>query len=714
MVFKNLRDAWGSEDAEERAFAEEEFGQISEGRRLESVIERGAEEIGQQIAPSAVVFDESYFRLGSTYCRVLYLSGWPLDVEPNWLREIYQWQRSIDVSVYYQPLPLKPLLDKLRSKSAREQAEIEKNAHDGQQPDYARIQRLEDAVELQNMLMRGESKPFQVSFQVLIRAESLRELNEISQQVEKTLDGRGGLMRCASLRQRDAFLSVLPYGRNYISDAYSTRNMHTQAAMYTFPLANADLSHPSGIWYGINQMTNSNVILDRFQLQSPHAIVMGASGSGKSYAVKLEATRALMRGHPVMVIDPEGEFERMCQGFQGQFITVSPNSEDRINALDFSAVADGVEDQLTPKILSSLKLIGSMMNPEGGTFGMNAEQVQLLEMLMRSMYSDFGYTQDPRTQVPAHQGGHCSRERMPVLSDLRAKMARYMEDNEHDQRIAALLSPVLASLAPYCAGGMFAGLFDQRTTCDLRSQLVVFNIRALTRDEHLMRLGMHTVLDFVWNTIMTREQMLSGIPRFLYVDEAHVMMRSPESAQFLEDLVRRARKFNVACTIITQSPEDFVRPDRPQGKAIFDNSSMQVVMRLKRRALELLQDLMGLDDQEVDILATRDTGEGMIFALNDRVWVSMRTASPREHMMITTNPAEVAQIEMQRQRELQQYASAHTEQPQVPQLPGQTQPDPNQGPRRPQIGQPGRVSQIGGELPPEHGLRQGGPPKPLD
>jgi len=714
-----MRSAWGEEDPQEQAFAEEEFGQIGDSPRLESVLQRGADEISQQIAPTAVVFEESYFRLNSVYCRVLYLSGWPNDVEPNWLRELYQWQRSIDVSVYYQPLPVKPLLSKLRSKSAREQAEIEKDAHDGQQPDYARIQRLEDAVELQNMLMRGESKPFQVSLQVMIRAESLQELNEITQQIEKTLDARGGLMRCATLRQRDAFLSVLPYGRNYIADAYSTRNMHTQAAQYTFPLANADLSHPTGIWYGVNQMTNSNVILDRFQLQSPHAIVMGASGSGKSYAIKLEATRALMRGHPVMVIDPEGEFERMTESFQGQFITIAPNSPDRINALDFSAVADGVEDQLTPKILSTLKLVGSMMNPEGVGFGMNAEQVQLNEMLMRSMYADFGYTQDPRTQIPASQGGHCSRERMPVLSDFRARVSRYMDDNEHDQRVQALLSPVYAALAPYCAGGMFAGLFDQRTTCDLRSQLVVFNIRGLTRDEHLMRLGMHTVLDFVWNSIMTREQMLSGVQRFLYVDEAHVMMRSPESAQFLEDLIRRARKFNVGCTIITQSPEDFVRPDRPQGRAIFDNSSMQVVMRLKRRALEMLQDLLGLDDQEVDILATRDTGEGMIFAMNDRVWLSMRTASPYEHMMITTNPVEVAQIEAAR-REMAGHqqgpgTTAYQVQPDRPALPnGQNGVPEQQEISRPQIGQPGRVSQIGGELPPEHGLRSGGPPKPLD
>jgi len=708
MAFKSFRNAWGEEDPEEQAFADEEYGAVAESERIESLLERGAEEIAQRIAPSAVVFDESYFRLDDTYCRVIYLQNWPVDVEPNWLRDLYQWQRAIDISIYYQPLPVKPLLGKLRGKSAREQAEIDKDAREGNQPDYQRIQRMEDAMELQNMLQRGETKPFQVSFQVMIRAESLGELNELTQQVEKTLDARQGNMRCASLRQRDALLSVMPYGRNYISDAYTTRNMHTHAAMYTFPLANADLSHPDGIWYGINMMTNSNVILDRFRLQSPHAIVLGASGSGKSYAIKLEALRALMDNYPVMVVDPEGEFERMCASVGGQFITISPSSNDRINALDFSAIADGTEDQLTSKIMSVLKLTGSMMNPGGEGFGMNAEQVQILEALLRAMYADFGYTQDPRTQLPGSEGGYCQPDRMPVFSDFRARIQRHLDDNEHDLQVQQQLRPVVAALGPYCAGGMFAGLFDQKTTVDLKAQLVVFNIRELTRDEHLMRLGMHTVLDFLWNSIMNRKQMLSGQPRFLYVDEAHVMMRSPESAQFLEDLLRRARKFNVACTIISQSPEDFIRPDRPQGRAIFDNSSMQIVMRLKRRALDILQDLLGLDDSEVDLLATQETGAGMIFAMNDRAWVSMGTASPAEHVMITTDPAEVAQIEAHRARNQETPLSLPPGEESVQEklsLPA---------PRRSKLRGPAPISQIGGQLPDPDALQHGGPPKPLE
>ena len=708
------KSAWGSNDSVDDGMQQQldrDYGLVA-SNRVSSIIERGADDLVRRIGSTSVVFDETYFRIGDAYCRVIYLDGWPHEVPPNWLAAILQWPRAMDVTIHYNPQDDGPIKSKLRGKIARLKAQLDADELAGETRDSEMEQEWEDASDLLDLFQRGRTKPISVSLQIMVRGETLAELNRLTEQIEKTFAGMGASCRAVELRQRDAFLSVLPFGRNYIADGMTARNMHTQAAMYTFPLANADLTHPKGVWYGVNMMTNSNVILDRFQLNSPHAIVLGGSGSGKSYGMKQEQIRVRMRGGPVIVIDPEGETERMCHDLGGQFITIAPNSPDRINCMDFSGVADGVEDQLTVKIASVLKLIGNMMNPGGQGYGLGSEQVQLLEMLMRSMYQEFGYTQDPRTQLPRHAGGYCDRDRMPILSDFRARLQQYMDDNAHDLRIRELLGPVIASLGPYCAGGLYSSLFDQKTTVDLRADYIAFNIRGLTRDEHLMSLGMFNVLDFIWNSVMTREQMLSHTPKYLYIDEAHIMMRSPESAEFLEQLLRRARKFNVACTVLSQSPEDFVRPDRPQGRAIFDNSSMQIVMRMQLRALEMLQDLLGLDDSEVDLLANAQKGEGMIFAQNDRAWVSMRTSSPREHMMITTNPDEVRQIEEWNAEQERQQIEAPTLA-----LPQPRQPEPApaaQEPRRPQIRRPEPVSQIGGDRPATGGLRQAGPPKPLN
>jgi len=425
-----------------------------------------------------------------------------------------------------------------------------------------------------------------------------------------------------------------------------------------------------------------------------------------------------MRGYPVTVIDPDAECRLMCEEVGGQFITISPNSNDRINVLDFSYMSDGVDDQLTTKILSVIKLIGTMMNPDGSGYGLNAEQVQLLQRIMADMYADFGYSTDPRTQVPATMGGPASSERMPVLSDLRARIERISQDNQSDPRLFALLRDIISALGPYTSGGIFAGLFDQRTTVNLQGQFLVFNIKPIadSRNPHLMTLGMQTVLDFIWNTHMNRQQQLSGQRRMIYVDEAHVMMRSPESAQFLEELMRRARKCNVGVTVLTQDPVDFLRPDRPQGRVIFGNSSMQILLKMKRNSLEVLQELMGLDDVEVDLLLTRGRGEGMLFAHTDRVWLSMHTASQRENDMITTDPEEVVAIHARRAAEQLEAPVAPArmiaQKPvvQMPQQPVAQLPPP----RRSQLGTPEPVSQLGPPIVTHNPWAGTSGPKPMD
>lgn len=693
------------------AFSSEDPGDGRDGGGLlpshdpadERLSDRGGQDISSAIAPGSAVFRKDWFELGDTFHRTLFLEGWPVEVEPNWLRPLYQWQHALDISLYYQPLPLKSWVSRLTDKASKERSELEQAAQQRRSIDNERVQRLEDAEELRNMFQRGESKPVQVSLLVTIRADSKEELDSITRQIEKTLESVSARSRRAELRQKDAFLSVLPFGRNLIADGYSARNMHTQGASFTFPFANADLSHPDGIWYGINRSTNSNIILDRRRFASPHSVILGGTGSGKSVAAKQEVLRALMDFIPVTVVDPDGEFERMCEEVGGQFITIGPASSDRINVLDFSYIADGAEDHLTPKILSVVRLLGTMASPEGGRLHPEAEAA--LVRLLRQVYADFGYTQDLRTQAQA------TRERMPVLSDIRAKITAHLAEHAHDPGEQALLRPLAAAMAPYCAGGALGALFDQRTTVDLQSPFVVFNIKPLTaaRNDHLLGLGMHTVLEFIWNTTMTRAQQLSGQFRLLFVDEAHVMMRTDESAKFLEDIARRARKCHVGLTVLTQAPEDFLNSARPQGKFIFDQSSMQIVLRLKRKSLQALQDLLGLDDPEVNYLFAAAPGEGMIFAENDRALMSMHTASPQEYDMITTKPEEVAAIEAARRLELD--AGETDGIPAEPAAePARPAPAPAAQPIAPTLGRPEPFSRLGPPQAQPGRVRRTGPP----
>lgn len=664
----NIRKAVSGPDSQAKALQEaaeqERWSLTTVGEEVGTrMIDRGGMSVAKTVAPTKAIFQPDYVQLNDLFLRVLYVDQWPNKVRPNWLREILQWDRAIDVVVHYLPIPREQYIKALKQKISREGSQLKINAERGAPPEYDRIARYEHAKRMLEMMATGESNPLQLALLINIRASSLRELNDLTEKVRRTLRGLNCTTRTPDFLLREGLLSCLPLGRNYLADDYTTRNMHSQAAQFCFAFANADLSHSDGIWYGINRSTNSNVIVDRFRLNSPHALIMGQAGSGKSFAAKLEMLRSLMDGVPVIAIDPEAECDRLAEYVGGQFITISPTSPDRINVLDFSHAADGQSDVVGQKVLSLLRLLGQILNPQATGLGLDAAQVTLLDNVLRAMYADFGYTQDPRTQVDA------TVQRMPVLSDLRAKLEQTAQALRHQPQRAEMLQRMADALGPYCAGGVFGGLFDQKTTVQLSAQFVAFNVKQLTGDEHLMRLGMHTVLEFIWQTVMNRRAEDLAQRRLVFIDEAHVMLSHPDSATFLEQLARRARKCNVGCTFISQDPADFASE---QGKSLLGNSPLKMLFKLERRTLEVAAPILGLTEVEQAIIAQAGQGEGVLMVGQDRAWVSMHTASPEEQQVITTRPEEVAAIAQARQEPQAQLPEHAGSQP-AGQLPGQTQ-----------------------------------------
>ena len=114
----------------------------------------------------------------------------------------------------------------------------------------------------------------------------------------------------ATSQQEQGLNSVIPQ----MSDQLQIRrNMSTGAISTSFPFTSADLSQDNGILYGINMHNNGLIIFDRFTLENANMVVFAKSGSGKSFTVKLEAVRSMMMGADVLIIDPENEYQRMCE-----------------------------------------------------------------------------------------------------------------------------------------------------------------------------------------------------------------------------------------------------------------------------------------------------------------------------------------------------------------------------------------------------------------
>ncbi|OGM20781.1 hypothetical protein A2714_03810 [Candidatus Woesebacteria bacterium RIFCSPHIGHO2_01_FULL_38_9] len=559
-------------------------------------------EVLDVVASSAVEVDFDYFKINDVYLRTLFIAGYPRFVSPGWLEQVVNFNSSLDISFFIYPIEGKNVLDDLMRKVAEMEAEVATDLERGKIVDPGTTSKLEDARLLQDELVKGAEHFFEFGFYISIRAADLEQLNHITKQVEATLGSLLIRAQHATLDMENGFLSTAPFGLDRLS---ITRNMDTTSLATTFPLTSAELSSDKGILYGINTQNGSFIIFDRFSLENSNMTVFATSGAGKSYFVKLESVRSLMLGTEVIIIDPEGEYIALSDAVGGQNIAFSFNSPSKINPFDLSQVYEAGENNLGLKILSLHSLFKVIMGQ------ITPFQEALLDRALVATYRSKGITQDPETQT----------KEPPLMEDL-YKILTGMETTD---------ALDLAARIEKFVKGSFVGIFDKQTNIELENPFTVFSIREL--QDTLRPIAMFVILDFIWTRI--RKDLK---PRLMVVDEAWHMMRFADSAQFLWSIVKRARKYYLGLTTITQDVEDFLAQDI--GKAIVTNSALRVLFKQSPAAVDRVAEVFYLSQGEKQLLLGANIGEGIFFAGTSHAPITV-VASPEEHKLVTTKPSEL-------------------------------------------------------------------------
>jgi type IV secretory pathway VirB4 component len=553
------------------------------------------------IAPTEVEIDFNYLKIGNSYFRTLFAAGYPRFVNPGWLEPIVNFDSSLDMSFYIYPIDAKTVLDDLRRKIAEMEAELASDMERGKIPDASTQAKLEDAIVLQEQLVKGVERFFEFSFYITIPAASLEELNQLSREVESTLASLMIIAKKATLEMDNGFLSTLPFGIDRLS---ITRNMDTTSLATTFPLTSAELSTDRGVLYGINSENESFIIFDRFSLENANMTIFATSGAGKSYFVKLEALRSLMTGTEVIVIDPEAEYKALTEAVGGEFISFSFTSPSKINPFDLSQVYEQGENQLGLKILSLHSLFKVIMG------ALSPTQEALLDRALVGTYRGKGITQDPATQ----------KKEPPLMEDLYKTLIGMETSDALD----------LAARIEKYVKGSFVGIFDQQTNINITNPFTVFSVKDL--QDVLRPIAMFIIMDFIWTVVKKKIR-----PRLMVVDEAWHMMRYPDSAQFLWSVVKRARKYFLGLTTVTQDVEDFLAQDI--GKAILTNSAMQLLLKQSPAAIDKIVQTFYLSQGEKQLLLAANIGEGIFFAGPHHAPIRI-VGSKEEHLLITTKPQE--------------------------------------------------------------------------
>jgi conjugal transfer ATP-binding protein TraC len=530
-----------------------------------------------------------YLTIDGSFLRTLFISGYPFVASSGWLNSLINLNHNADISYHLSPVDAAQALPKLYRKITELESTRRAKVQAGKIVGSEITDPLESATALRDKILRGQEKLFQVSVYVTLSAPTLGELDKVTKLLETELGSRLFYTKIARFQQIEGLQSVLPRGDNELDQK---RNLDSSSAALTFPLISSELVQESGILYGVNKSNNSLVILDRFSLNNANSIVFAQSGSGKSYASKVEILRQLMQGTKVIVIDPEREYKLLAESVGGSYIKLSTRSKEKINPFDLATTARS-KDDLTEHTQDLTEVISLMAE------GLNSSEKAAVDKAILAVYKHAG-------------------KLTPLLQDLY---------DELQKRGYLILCERLEKFL----SGSLAGVFNEQTNISLNNRLVVFDIKDMP--ESLRQIMMMIISNFVQNQVNVRPE-----KRLLVIDEGWLLLEHEQSARFVTGLVRRARKYYLGVSIITQQANDFLRSD--YGRAIASQSSLRILMRQDTTTIRGVALKFNLSEWEESFLLTCGRGDALIIADQNHVAVRV-VASAKEHPLITTNPAEL-------------------------------------------------------------------------
>ncbi|MFI9811565.1 VirB4 family type IV secretion system protein [Saccharothrix variisporea] len=570
--------------------------------------------------PDALSVGARHLEVGGDWVASFAVVGFPREVHAGWLSPLLTYPGRLDVALHVEPIDPTVAAARLRKQLAKLESGRRQTAEHGRLSDPRVEAATEDAYDLSSRVARGEGKLFRVGLYLTVHAGAAQTLADEVAAVRSL---------CASLlldakhttyRSLQGWVSTLPMGLDLIG---MRRTFDTAALAAAFPFTSPDLpapdptsvAAPSGVLYGYNIGSQGLVHWDRFGdgMHNHNSVILGRSGSGKSYLVKLELLRSLYRGVEVAVVDPEDEYSRLAGAVGGTHVRLGATGV-RLNPFDLPihTRTDGhrtaPKDALVRRSLFLHTVIAVLL----GTPPQAAERAAL-DRAIAATYQSVGITADPRTWTRPS----------PTLRTLRDHLAR---GDQTAQSLAARLHPFV--------DGAFKHLFDGPSSATGEGHLVVFSLRDLP--DELKAIGTLLVLDTVWRRVSNPA---IRRPRLVVVDEAWLLMQDRSGAEFLFRMAKAARKHWAGLTVATQDTADVLATDL--GKAVVANAATQILLRQASQTIDEITRTFDLSAGERAFLLSADRGQGLLSAGTQRV-AFQAIASPTEHDLVTSDPAELA------------------------------------------------------------------------
>jgi len=574
------------------------------------VEEAGGLELKDVLAPSALQITPRELNLGQRVARMFYVISYPRFLSENWFSPIINLDKVFDISIFIHPIETATMLKKFQKKVADVQSQIHEREVHGMVRDPMLDAAYENLETLRDTLQQAQERIFDVGLYLAIYANNHDELDKVEGEVKSILEAQLVYMKPALFQQEDGYRSILPLGTD---ELMVHTKLNSAPLSSIFPFISFDLTTEKGILYGINLHNNSLVLFDRYSMENYNSVLFAKSGAGKSYTTKLEVLRSLMFETEVIIIDPEREYEYMANATGGRYFNISLSSDHHINPFDLPAVH---EDENPTELLRQniITLVGLFRILLGG---LTPEEDSIIDRAITETYAlkDITGASDFTNMPP------------PMLSDFELVLSG-MDGSDS----------LMKRLTKY-TNGTWAGFINRQTNVDINQKFVVFSVRDM--EEDLKPAAMYIITNFIWTAVRRRLQR-----RLLVVDEAWWMMKSDDTASFLYSVAKRGRKYFLGLATITQDVDDFLKS--PFGVPMITNSSIQVLLKQSPTAIDHVQQVFNLTDEEKYLLLESQVGEGIFFAGSKHVAIKV-IASYTEDQIITSDPSQLLAIKRARE-----------------------------------------------------------------
>ena len=594
---------WNKKPRKKKKEEEIEEARIEEGKRMARIV-----------LPSLIQNRMNEIKVDEKWRRIIAADGYPRSVEDGWLNKLVSMSGNFDMVMHIDPKPLNKVMNQLNRELTKQASDINTLSKKGEIiPTSLQIQH-EDTKNVLRVIQKGEEKMFDVSLYVAPKADSQEELELLTKRVNATFNSVMIQPKIPKMKMLDGLKSILPFSQDKLK---ITRNITSSALAACFPFTTSGLKiEKDGVMFGVNQDNKIPVIIDAFNLNNPNGLILATSGAGKSFFVKIFEIRQLLRGVNVINLDPQGEYTKLTKAYKGQSIKISKDSDTVINPFDMMGM------DYADKIASLHSLMNTIIDD------ISSPQTGLLDDAFRQIYTDAGITEQK----------HTWDNQPPTFTDLYSVVKAKETDDNHLTRASAMA--LSNRLRMFTEGSL--KFLNQQTELDFDNRMISFDISQVPK---LAKPAMmYTILEYIMH------KMKNNMKRKIFViDEAWLLLKYPEAASRIFEIVKTSRKYNMSFIIITQEVGDLLGSGA--GKSVLANTSWKLLLRQDPSVIDSISKTFKLNYDETMLLMNAQAGEGLLMAYNNRIPLKV-IASKREYDIVTTNPEDILKTEPKEKKDI--------------------------------------------------------------